>query len=306
MDQLIRRYEEYLYGERAFSPHTLRNYLREIRDLQRFLTEGGLCLRDGVPDVQRIDRYALRRYLAWNPDLEPSSIERKRAALRSFFGFLLREKIIQSNPTETLVTPKRKKKQPDFLGPDEIVALIETPKTGDVFGKRDRAWLELLYATGMRVGELVSLNVSNVELLEESVRIMGKGRKERVAPLTSKAIEALRGYLAARRELMKPVGEDAIFLNYKGGRLTARSVARLLNKYVIQCGMMRHISPHAIRHTFATHLLEMGADLRSIQELLGHESLSTTQRYTHLNLDYLKAVYDKAHPRAKQDFQRNS
>lgn len=298
MEKLIARYEQYLFGEKASPPNTLRNYMREIRDLQRFLVEQSLCLVNGIPEVQRIDRQALRRYLASNPNLEPSSIERKRAVLRSFFGFLLREKVIEGDPSETLVVPKRRKKQPEFLGPDEIVALVETPDTEDVFGKRDRAWLELLYATGMRVGELVSLDIGNVDMLEGSARIMGKGHKERVAPLTSKAMEALRGYLAVRRELAKPDTDGALFLNYRGGRLTARSVARLLNKYVIQCGMLRNISPHAIRHTFATHLLEMGADLRSIQELLGHESLSTTQRYTHLNLDHLKAVYDKAHPRA--------
>jgi integrase/recombinase XerC len=300
MKNLIEKYRQYLEGERNSSPHTIRNYMREIKDLYGFLKEQNICPRDGEPDADRVDRQVLRRYLASRSDLEPASIERKRSALRSFFHFLLREGIIQADPTETLVVPKRKKKQPEFLGPDEIIALIETPDISNVFGKRDRAWLEMLYATGMRVGELAALNISEIDMLEGSAKVMGKGRKERIAPLTSKAIDALRSYLQVRGELSGPDTDDALFLNYRGGRLTARSIARLLNKYVIQCGMMRNISPHAIRHTFATHLLEMGADLRSIQELLGHESLSTTQRYTHLNVDYLKSVYDKAHPKAKQ------
>lgn len=301
MDELIKQYEIYLVAQRNYSHHTVRNYLREIRELETFLKSKGFFHTHTTEDIKKVDRALLRRFLASASHLDPASLERKRATLRNFFEFLLKRGIIESDPTETLPSPKKKKKQPNFLGPDDVNRLLNISDSDDIKVKRDRAWLELLYATGMRVGELVSLNVSDIDLLEGHVRIMGKGKKMRVAPLTSKAISALKEYLAVRGKFVRPHSGDALWLNARGGRLTARSVARLLDKYVIKAGVLRDISPHAIRHSFATHLLEMGADLRSIQELLGHESLSTTQRYTHVNVDYLKSIYDKAHPLAKKD-----
>lgn len=301
MDKLIKQYKIYLIVEKNYSRHTVRNYLREVRELATFLKSKGLFETGSTDDIKKVDKSILRQFLANASHLAPASIERKKSCIRNFFRFLRKRGIIESDPTETLSSPKKKKKQPNFLGPDDMKRLLDIPNSDDAKVKRDRAWLELLYATGMRVGELVALNLSDLDLLEGHVRIMGKGKKMRIAPLTSKAIDALKKYLAVRGELTSPESGDALWLNARGGRLTARSVARLLDKYVIKTGLLRDISPHAIRHSFATHLLEMGADLRSIQELLGHESLSTTQRYTHLNADYLKSVYDKAHPIARKE-----
>lgn len=301
MDELIKQYEIYLTAEKNYSPHTVRNYLREIRELLAFLKSRGFFESGFNDDIKKVDGSVLRRFIAAFSHLDPASVERKRASVRNFFRFLLKRGIIESDPTEILPSPKKKKKQPNFLGPDDIKRLLEIKDSPDAKVKRDRAWLELLYATGIRVGELVALNLSDLDLLEGHVRIMGKGKKMRIAPLTSKAVTALKEYLEVRGKLASPESGEALWLNARGGRLTTRSIARLLDKYVIKAGVLRDVSPHAIRHSFATHLLEMGADLRSIQELLGHESLSTTQRYTHINADYLKSVYDKTHPIAKKD-----
>ena len=214
----------------------------------------------------------------------------------------MRESIIKQNPAEIVATPRQEKPLPRFLSVDEIFALLEIPDQSTVLGRRDKAILEFLYASGVRVSELVGLNLSSLDLDLGITRVLGKGRKERIVLLGSKAIAALRSWLEIRESLQEPeVAEDdqeAVFLNSRGKRLSARSVARVVDKYIVRCALLRKISPHSLRHTFATHLLDAGADLRGIQELLGHVSLSTTQKYTHLSLDHLMEVYDKAHPRA--------
>jgi integrase/recombinase XerC len=255
--------------------------------------------KGGEPELRLVDRRLIRQYLATAGDaLAPASVSRRLSALRTFFKFLVREGAMEINPADMIKGPKLPKHLPEYLGVDEIFALLETPEKDSPLGKRDKAWLELLYATGMRVGELVGLKTSDVDLAQATVRVYGKGRKERIAPLTPKAVTALKNYLAVRDESEKEKSGDALFLNYRGGRLGERGIRKLLDRYILKCSITRHISPHALRHTFATHLLESGADLRSIQELLGHVSLSTTQKYTHTNIDYLTLVYDKTHPKA--------
>ena len=295
MEELIGRFEQYLYGERHMSPHTLRNYLREVEEFRKFLVEQ----QGGKPDLRPVDRRLIRQYLATASDnLAPASVSRRLSALRTFFKFLVREGAMETNPADMIKGPKLPKRLPEYLGVDEVFALLDTPDLGTLLGKRDKAWLELLYATGMRVGELVKLKTTDVDFAQAIVRVYGKGRKERIAPLTPKAVTALKSYLTERAEIAKEKSGDALFLNYRGGRLGERGIRKLLDHYIMKCSITRHISPHALRHTFATHLLESGADLRSIQELLGHVSLSTTQKYTHTNIDYLTLVYDKTHPKA--------
>jgi integrase/recombinase XerC len=229
-----------------------------------------------------------------------SSIARKISTLRSFFRYLVREQLATSNPAKSVSTPKVEKPLPTTLTVDEAFRLMDSPTEKE--GLRDRAILELLYSSGIRVGELVGLNVNHLDLDLCIVKVMGKGRKERIVPVGMKAIEALKAYLEERGGLE---GEEALFVNLRGGRLTARSVHRLVKKYTRRSGIFRKVSPHSLRHTFATHLLDAGADIREIQEMLGHASLSTTQRYIHLSLGKLMEVYDKAHPRSFKTAKRD-
>jgi len=228
---------------------------------------------------------------------------RKLAALRSFFRYLVNEGKVSQSPGEVVATPKREKNLPSFLPVDEVFSLVEAPDKSTTFGARDRAMLETLYSCGIRVSELVGLSDGDVDFSLGILKVYGKGGKERVVPIGGKAMEALRDYLPKRDEVLAQKEEQGpkvpLFINSRGKRLTTRSVARVLQKHVLRCGLLRKVSPHALRHTFATHLLDAGADLRGIQELLGHVSLSTTQRYTHVSVDKLMEVYDKAHPRAK-------
>jgi len=299
MPQSLESFEQYLYGERNLSGHTLRNYLREVGDFLAYLSDESNIGDDGEPDLRAVDRKIVRRYIAGEgEELAPTSIARKLSALRTFFRFMVREGRMDTNPADMIKAPKLPKKLPEHLSVDEMFALMEIPDTTKPLGSRDKAWLELLYATGMRVAELVNLDIDDIDLDEGMVKVRGKGNKERMAPLTGKAVAAIRDYLNVRGRLVKEKSGNAIFLNYRGGRLGVRGVRKLLDGYILECSVARHVSPHALRHTFATHLLESGADLRSIQELLGHVSLSTTQKYTHTNLDYLTEIYDKTHPKA--------
>jgi integrase/recombinase XerC len=232
-----------------------------------------------------------------------SSIARKLATLRSFFRFLCREQVLEMNPARLVSSPRLEKKLPKVLSVDDVIRFIETPDTDTVLGKRDRAILELLYATGMRVSELAGINLDHIDFKNESILVRGKGRKERIVPFGSKAKEAMHAYMGMRGELLVEAPEEqrdpmALFLNYQGTRITTRSVGRMLDKYVLQCAMAHDVSPHSLRHSFATHMLSAGADLRSIQELLGHARLSTTQIYTQVSMEKLMEVYDKAHPKA--------
>ncbi len=299
---LKERFEGYLVGERNMTANTVRNYTREIDRFHDYLA-GEQGLDEGEePDITGVNRRRVRRYMAQSTEgMESSSIARRLSALKTYFKFLVREGILADNPAYGMRGPKLPRLVNERLSPDEMAALMDTPDTSAALGKRDRAWLEILYGCGIRISELVGINIDDVDLNQELLLIRGKGRKERLTPLTPKAIKALRDYMEARVELVQPETDtEALLLNYKGGRLTARGIRKLLDRYIIKCSMTRRVSPHALRHTFATHLLEMGADLRSIQELLGHASLSTTQRYTHTNLDYLTGIYDKTHPKANK------
>jgi integrase/recombinase XerC len=294
---LIRQFIHYLSAEKNASPHTCRNYLRDLEQFESFL-EGSA--------VEKVDRMVLRKYLSFlHRKNRKSSIARKLSTLRSFFKYLVREQIISANPAKPVSTPKVEKLLPSALTVDEAFRLVESPSREKIIREtelRDRAILELLYSSGIRVSELVGLNPDRVDLDLGIIRVMGKGRKERIVPIGTKAMEALKSYAEIRGTM-----EDTspLFLNRRGGRLTDRSVVRLVKKYGRQSGIFRKISPHSLRHTFATHLLDAGADLREIQEMLGHASLSTTQRYTHLTVGRLMEVYDQAHPRSFKNRKRD-
>lgn len=305
-NDFIDQFIHYLSGEKNASPHTCRCYLRDLEEFRDFLKSSGTSLSaSGGMEIGKIDRMAIRRYLSFlHRKNRKSSIARKLSTLRSFFKYLVREQLAASNPAKTVSTPRVEKPLPTTLSVDEVFRLIESPKCAvkkspSVSGKnkrlRDVAILELLYSSGLRVGELVGLNLSQLDLDLGIVKVMGKGRKERIVPVGTKAIGALKAYLK-ERDIFG--GEEPLFLSQKGKRLTARSIGRLIKKYTKSSGIFRKVSPHSLRHTFATHLLDAGADIREIQEMLGHASLSTTQRYLHLTMGKLMEVYDRAHPRS--------
>lgn len=301
MKTLIERFSAYLQHERAVSPHTYKNYLVDLQQFVTFLQEKYPELaaagegRFAEIDVSVIRGYVSRMYDSWSP----SSMARKLASLRTFFSFCMRQGLAESNPAKEVATPKIPKRVPKFLTVDEVFALLDAAAGGDVLGSRDKAILELLYASGLRVSELVGLNLEDVDLGSQTVRVLGKGRKERIVPMGEKACAAISIYLGLRSELLsRNPAEKGFFLNRHGGRLTARSIERLLGKYIQRSGLQKTVTPHVLRHTFATHLLGAGADMRGIQELLGHSSLSTTQKYTHVGIEKLMEAYDNAHPKA--------
>ena len=295
MQEWIDRFQQHLAVERNVSPHTCAAYLRDLAEFREFLAKHGGSDTAGLP---RIDHLLLRRYLAeLHKRNQRTSIARKLSALRSFFRYLVREGVLSVNPAEAVATPKRSRYLPKTLSVDEATALMERGHGVTTLALRDRAFLELLYSSGLRVSELTGLDVGGLDLRENLVRVLGKGRKERIVPVGAKAHAALVAYLEARGT----AGDDQpLFTNHRGGRLTPRSVQRHLKTRLLKAGVLKDISPHALRHSFATHLLDGGADLRAIQELLGHASLSTTQRYTQVSVDQLMAVYDKAHPRSRK------
>ncbi|PYT02562.1 MAG: tyrosine recombinase XerC [Acidobacteria bacterium] len=306
MQEYIDRFSDYLKYQRNASEHTQRNY---ISDLEQFYDY--LCPRnsDGSRrdlNISQIDHITIREYMAtlYQAKRKKTSISRKLATLRTFFRFLCREQVLEMNPARLVSSPRLEKRLPKVISVDEVIQFIETPDAETVLGKRDRAILELLYATGCRVSEVAGMNLEDIDFKHETIRVRGKGRKERFVPFGSKAKEALGRYIEVRGALLAEAPEHkreakAVFLNYQGTRITTRSIGRLVDKYVKECAMAHDISPHSLRHSFATHLLSAGADLRAIQELLGHARLSTTQIYTHVSIDQLMQVYDKAHPRAR-------
>lgn len=296
MIDYISRFRDFLISERNYSEHTVRAYTTDLSEFNDFLREKGI-LNDGA-DISCVDEVSIRAYIGWLYGKKNSkkSISRKLASIRTFFEFLVREGAVRKNAAKLVPTPKGEKKLPAFLTVDEAFKLIETAVTKGVLGLRDRAMLELLYSSGIRVSELVGINLSNVNLATSLVKVLGKGNKERIVPLGSKAQEAIRQFMEKRHEL-HPKG-DFLFVNSRGGRLTSRSVGRIVKKYSIISGIPKNVSPHVLRHTFATHLLGSGADLRAIQEMLGHSNLSTTQRYTHTSIEKIMEIYDKTHPRA--------
>jgi len=299
---LIRQYAEHLRNERNLSPHTLRGYLSDLVQFHKFLADRRLCESDGQSvDARKVDVHVIRAFLAsLTKEHKKSSIGRKLAALKGFFRFMVRDQGLENDPLRSIHSPKREKPLPAFLSVDDVFRLLGRFKSGGFLEVRDRAILEFFYSTGVRVSELVGLNWADVDFQLGIVRVLGKGSKERIVPVGEVALERLRDYGTEQRKKWNfPCrGETAVFLNHRGNRITARSVGRIVEKRLKAAGVAIRLSPHGLRHTFATHLLNSGADLRAIQEMLGHASLSTTQRYTHLNLDQLTAVYDKAHPRA--------
>jgi integrase/recombinase XerC len=296
---------KHLKYERNSSPHTLRNYesdLVQFYDYVAPLDEDG---KRRVVNVRDIDHLTIREYMAslYEKKKKKSSIHRKVASLRTFFRYLCREGVMELNPAKLVATPRVERTLPNHLTIEQMIRFIETPDLETLLGKRDRSMLELLYASGLRVSEMVGLNLTDVDFTNQTVRVKGKGRKERIVPFGNHALKALQDYLAVRGELLIEADPDkadptALFFNYQGTRITTRSVGRMVDKYVKMCADVHHISPHSLRHSFATHLLDAGADLRAIQEMLGHARLSTTQQYTHVSTDKLMEVYDKAHPKA--------
>ena len=294
----IREFLNYLQQERNMSEHTVRNYGVDLTQLQVFLetTDRGAAFPEAVP------HNAIREFLADQCDqgVSKATIARKTAAIRSFFKFLVKRQEISANPAETLRTPKLDKKLPVFLTIEQVERLIAAPDTSTLAGKRDRAILELLYSAGLRTFELVGLNHEDFDFARQTLRTRGKGRKERINPIGRYAIEALQDYLEEkyRQTDYASFDQQAVFVNFRGARLTTRSIRRMLSVYIVAAGLSPDVTPHTLRHSFATHLLQRGADLRIVQELLGHENISTTQIYTHITNAEMREIYDDAHPRA--------
>lgn len=295
MDKLIERFIHYLAVERGLAQNTLDSYQRDLNNYVEFLK------RSHIRDLNQTRRANIIAYLA---DLQrkgraTSTISRNLASLRSFYGFLIRDGLIDSDPTTNLESPKIEKRLPKVLTVQEVEALLEGPDLGDVCGLRDKAMLELLYATGIRVSELVALNLSDVNLNMGFLKCFGKGSKERIIPLGTMALTNVSDYvMRARGKLLRNQEEESLFLNHHGQRLSRQGFWKIIKKYAITATIEKEITPHTLRHSFATHLLENGADLRAVQEMLGHADISTTQIYTHLTKSRLKEVYAKTHPRA--------
>lgn len=304
LEDHIKQFLQHLQYERNMSAHTLRNYSSDLEQFLVFVRERSRSVELIATDI---DHLTIREWLAelHAANRKKTSIARKLASLRTFFQFLVREGVIEKNFAKLVSTPKIEKKLPNHLSMEDVVRFIETPDIETDLGRRDRAILELLYATGIRVGELVSIDINDVDFRERLVRVTGKRRKQRIVPFTDTALQTLLLYLEEARPRLSmnaPISkrdDAALFLNYQGTRMTTRSVGRLVEKYIRLCAdINKHISPHSLRHTFATHLLDAGADLRDIQELLGHARLSTTQIYTQVSMEKLIEVYDQAHPKA--------
>lgn len=310
----IEQYLAHLRYQRDASPHTIRNYASDLYQFHHYLTHTTAGEQRPAPELEQIDHLTIREFLGvlYQKKNRKSSIARKLASLRSFMKYLAGQGVIPTNPAKNVASPKQEKSLPDYLTADVMAELLEAPRTERKFGARDQAIIELFYATGIRVSELAGLDMDDLDLEGGYVRVVGKGRKERIVPFGRKAAEAIRAYLGTRHELrasdrgsgVTPAG-DAVFLNFRGRRLTTRGLARIVDRLVVRLAQRLRVHPHTLRHTFATHLLNAGADLRAIQELLGHESLSTTQKYTHVSTEQLVRVYQSCHPRAKRSRDKN-
>jgi len=303
MQQVFNRYINYLEVERNASPYTVRNYTTDLLGSERIKGFFTFLTERGIQSLNEVDRALLRDYLAYlmEQGLAKASIARKLSAIRSFYRYLVREELLPVNPVQKTSSPKLDRRLPSFLTIEEITRLLEAPDVSTPQGQRDRALLELLYASGPRVSELVKLNLEQVDLDTREIRVWGKGAKERMVLMGEPAAEALTTYLnQGRLALLGEKRTNALFLNRYGERLTARSVQNILQEYANMVGMDKRVHPHMLRHTFATHLLDGGADLRVVQELLGHASLSSTQIYTHVSKSQAKKVYLSAHPMAQE------
>ena len=286
MERYIDKFIRYLEIEKNYSKHTILNYRLDLLGFKGFLAD---------LDLEKVDYLFLRKYLAQLKEkkLSNRSVNRHLSTLRSFFRFLNREGLLKTNPMVILSSPKQEKHLPLFLTEEEVSKLIEAALPKDERGLRDRAILETFYSTGIIISELAGLSIEDIDFIGGIVKVMGKGKKERLVPIGERAIASIRAYLDSRKKQA-----DTLFLNKSKKRITTRGIRNIVRKYILNAGIRRGVSPHTLRHSFATHLLNRGADLRSVQELLGHANLSTTQIYTHLTTDRLKSVYDKAHPRA--------
>jgi integrase/recombinase XerC len=293
MKPFVDPFRSYLKLELNLSPHTVLAYTRDVDQFIGFVKSKGSLF----DDPQRIDPAFARSYLRWLElkSFSKKSVARKISSCRAFFRYLLRERKIKLNPFEHILTPKLGKRLPSFLYPEEVIKLLNAVKLKHKNGPRDLAIIELIYASGMRVGEVAKLRADNVDLEGGEVLVQGKGDKERVVLIGSFAINSIKAYLANRN--IKD--ESCLFLGRAGSKLTSRSIERMIRKYARKAGLEKRVTPHTLRHSFATHLLSGGADLKIVQELLGHSSLSTTQIYTHITKEKLKSIYDKSHPRAK-------
>lgn len=305
MEILLKRFLLYLRTEKNFSPHSLRSY--QI-DLSQFFS----FLRKRKTDLTNVDRSFIRLYLAELSQRESrNSVIRKISSLRSFFKYLLREKIINSNPLLYLSVPKKERLLPHYLEEKEMFELLDSVSMTDFYSLRNRAILETLYSTGMRIAELVSLNCEDIDFFNGLVKVMGKGSRERIVPIGEKALGILHHYLKNREQVLRKDNlltdstengkrrtEHSLFINRYGKRLSARYIRKLIDKYITKISLKKKVSPHIFRHSFATHLLNAGCDLRAVQEMLGHASLKTTQVYTHVSLEQMKKIYAKYHPRA--------
>ena len=284
------KFLNYISIEKNYSTHTASNYRRDLSDFAAFLESSG------NPDIKNIDYFLLRKFLSMlsERNLNKRTLSRKISTLKSFFNFIVREGIITNNPASLLIYPRLDKPLPKFLTEKEVETILELPRGDEMVILRDKAILEFLYSTGARISEVVALKRDEPDLISGIVKVKGKGRKERLLPLGEPAILSIKKYLDSRKD-----SNPALFINKRTGALTDRGVRDIIYRYIKKAALSLKVSPHTFRHSFATHLLNRGADLRSVQELLGHSSISTTQVYTHLTIDSLKEVYLKAHPRAK-------
>lgn len=313
LTSLIDSFVDYLAAEKGYSDHTCRAYARDLKDFLAYFTanradpETEADSREAEKEtgtfcIEQISALMIRSYLGllYRQKIKKTSVARKLSAIRSFFSYLEKHRVISENPASSVLTPKQDKPVPNYLTVDDMFRLIESVKDDTLAGKRNRAILEILYSTGIRVSELVGLDVEDIDFEARVVRVLGKGSIERIVPIGRKAVKAVRTYreaLYGNSAKTPDLWKGPLFLNKNGGRLTERSVARMLEQAARAAGLTVPVSPHDLRHTFATHLLDAGLDLRMVQELLGHKKLSTTQKYTHVSIDRLMAAYDGAHPR---------
>ena len=302
---LIQSFIKSLSSEKGYSENTCRAYGHDLKEFASYISENYFAEKPkqkskATFSLDQIDPSMVKGYLGYlHKKNKKVTIARKLSAVRSFFRYLVRHEILAENPVELILTPKKEKKIPTYLPVDDVFRLLDSIKTDSLAGLRNRAIFETLYSSGIRVSELAGMNTYDVDYANSVVRVLGKGAKERIVPIGAKALRAIEAY---RQKLLEEAGitidkDTPLFLNRNKGRLTARSIARILDKAARACGLLIPVSPHALRHTFATHMLDAGADLRVVQEFLGHKSLSTTQKYTHVSIDKLMETYDKAHPR---------
>ena len=300
VEKMIGTFIDALATEKGFSQNTCRSYLNDLKQFLQYLEANRRRRTGGPVTVDRVDAISVRGYLGHlHKRNKKTTIARKLSALRSFFHFLVKRGVTTENPVESILTPKQEKSIPAYLSVDEMFRLLDSIQSNQLLDLRNRAIFETLYSCGIRVSELVGLNTGDLDARQSVIRVFGKGAKERIVPIGNNALRAINSY---RQILANDCGisqdvNGPLFLNKNKGRLSARSVARILDKLVRACGLLTPVSPHTLRHSFATHMLDAGADLRIVQELLGHKSLSTTQKYTHVSIDRLMETYDKAHPR---------